>query len=420
MAETIFEQKAAKNDLARRNQLSVAIGKLQRVNEAFKIELVDDIGVRRLSANGDPRLLYDRNGMAVRSFNGPLDVEFREIDLAKIQRQTGIPFLSLEIEDKGLYLFLRNLEQTFGDPLREVEALAVSLYKHTVFITNEMSSRYKGVIAKRIIEFAPAVIGFFVVHAVASKLIARGHPAAAAFLALCQAAGLIFGIDLVLVNLDRMAEAGSHFHQMEELDRDSGDGKVVLSQLSQEHLRLGSAALLDAIADIIAIGVFAVGAFTIRVGPAMVKGLANSASARVRLFIEKNIAVRIETVKGETKIKLPPAKPLELGLARHPNQGKGSAARARSRGTHDRAGWASGEQGPQARRLERRGQEAGGTGQDRATARPGHDRGPTGSRSCSAERTVRCVCRSGGPAECGRHRDPREAEHHECKGWVTD
>lgn len=313
MAETIFEQKAAKNDLARRNQLSVAIGKLQRVNEAFKIELVDDIGVRRLSANGDPRLLYDRNGMAVRSFNGPLDVEFREIDLAKIQRQTGIPFLSLEIEDKGLYLFLRNLEQTFGDPLREVEALAVSLYKHTVFITNEMSSRYKGVIAKRIIEFAPAVIGFFVVHAVASKLIARGHPAAAAFLALCQAAGLIFGIDLVLVNLDRMAEAGSHFHKMEELDRDSGDGKVVLSQLSQEHLRLGSAALLDAIADIIAIGVFAVGAFTIRVGPAMVKGLANSASARVRLFIEKNIAVRIETVKGETKIKLPPAKPLELG-----------------------------------------------------------------------------------------------------------
>jgi hypothetical protein len=53
---------------------------------------------------------------------------------------------------------LRQLEQTVSDPLREFEALGVSLYKHSVFITNEIALRYNGEISKRLIELAPIVM----------------------------------------------------------------------------------------------------------------------------------------------------------------------------------------------------------------------------------------------------------------------
>ncbi len=326
MTEAIFYQRYAQNDLARRNMLAIGIGKLLLRSSDGTTELIDDIGVLRRGASSDHRLLYDRFGAAVLGYMGPLDTEYRSIDMTKVERESSIPRFSIQVQDESLYRFLRSLEQQFADPVHELEALASSLYKHIVFIANEIARRYNGEIRERIIEFAPIVIGFFVAHAVVAHLIRRGHPAAAALMVLLKGAGLLFGIDFVLINMKRLADAGHHFARIEELNR-STEGEPKLTRLSERHLRMGAAALLDAMADFIAMGVLILGSIGVKKGIALLRGIQQAKKARSKLTIEDNRVVEIEPLKAETTIPARIENPLEAeaGLetpARKASRGK--------------------------------------------------------------------------------------------------
>jgi hypothetical protein len=312
MEEAIFYQKKAKNDLAARNLLAIGMGVLLDVSEEDGSRILrPDIGVIRRAVGGEARLLlYDRHGYPVRGLVGYVDSEHRSVNLEKIKRETGIPFLKIEVEDKGLYLFLRSIEQTLGEPTREVEALAVSLYKHAVFITLEVKKRYNGEIGERLIQMAPAVIGFFVAHAFAAWL-AKRHPVGAALMALLKAAGMVLGFDAVFLTSARLTEAGRHFTQMEELHREAGDKEPQLTRLSAEHLRLGTAALIDAMAELVIAGIFLFGPFVaVKAGRTFLKGIRKLRSqARTELTIQNGEATQIKTIKPTKEVEIVGTKP---------------------------------------------------------------------------------------------------------------
>ncbi len=314
MTEAIFYQKAAKNDLARRNMLAIGIGSLLE-RQGDKLQSTSDIGVVHRKTQGTPTLLYDRHGIEIRGGATPLDKEFRAYDMEKIERDTGIPHMSLEVEDEALYLFLRNLEQTFGDSFRDVEALAASLYKHTLLITFEMKRINGGRIARRIIDFAPVVIAFFVAHAIAAQLVKRGHPAAAAFSALIVGAGLILGIDFTLMQMGLVLAAGRHFHRIEELHREAGDTEPKITGLSAKHLRRGSDLLIQAMEEFIALGVIIVGTLGLGIGGrALRRGIERQGEARSKLTIENDQATKIESVAPEKRPKIIEEKAETRGL----------------------------------------------------------------------------------------------------------
>ena len=311
MAETLFHQRQVKNDLARRNMLAIEIGSLLYPKGDGTKGHKTDIGIGRRDAADKPLLLYDRDGNAVRGFGAPLDTEYRTIDLAKLERDTGLPRLGLQVENRAIYSLLRSMERQLGEPLHEVEALAASLYQFSHDIAHEIHQRYNGEIADRLVAMAPVVILFFVLHAVAAHLIATGNPAGPPLMVLLKAAGWIFGIDFALINLKRLAEAGRHFQRMELLHRTAQGEKAKLTKLSERHLTLGARALLDAMADFIAMGVLIGGSYSIsRFGPALAKGvkkaLAAKSEARVKLNLEDGVVTSIEQLPQavETNVKL--------------------------------------------------------------------------------------------------------------------
>ena len=305
MLEAIFFQRQVKNDLALRNLLKISMGQLMVTDASGKISFKADIGVLRVTQQGaNALLLYDRFGAPVRGFAGPMDHEYRSVDLDKIERDISIPHFDLAVSDRGLYLVLRSLEQQLATPVREVEALVASLYKHTIFISNEVHRRYNGQIAERILEFAPFVIGFFVVHAIASRLLASHPVAFLAYMALVKAAGLIFALDFTLVNMARLAEAGAHFNRLEEIHREK-DEDPTLTKLSEHHLAAGSVALIDAMADFIALGVYIAGGVALKTKPgrALKQGLKNAAMAGVELVTDGYRAIEIKLRKPKTTIE---------------------------------------------------------------------------------------------------------------------
>lgn len=310
MEEAIFFQARVKNDLARRNLLRVGIGSVR--DKKGKRE---DIGVVRrpcvsgAACEGAPRwLLYDRHGVAVPVGGGVFrDPEYRSVDLEKLKREAvfpipapsapgilfvrGIPIVEIDVQNRRLYAFLRELEQSLGGPPRELVALAASLFNYGLFIAREMHERNKALmLAGRTIEFAAGVFVFFIIHAMAAALKASRHPGleAAGYLlmAMARAAGAILGVDFALSNIEKLALAGRHFAQMERLHRESAESaegvgnasggssggqggrdpveiprlaEAKLDKLSQGHLKAGSEALLDAMADYFALGVVLVG-----------------------------------------------------------------------------------------------------------------------------------------------------------------
>jgi hypothetical protein len=306
MAEAVFFQRKVNNDLARRNMLMIGMGSLLFTRDDGSKDLRPDIGVLRRTVNGGSRLLlYDRTGNPVRGIiGGFLDTEFRSTDLKKANRDPGIPLLGIEVEDEALYRFLRGLEQELAHPVREIEALAAGYYKYAVFINAEIHRRYGGEIGKRLIACAPVVIGFFVAHAIASRLIIVQPAVGVPFMLLVKGAGMVLGFDAAILDLGLMAEAGRHFAQMEQIGREQGEEKPRLTALSEGHLKAGAAALLDAMADIIALGVLIVGGAAVgKFGPALAQGVKNQAKARLRLTIEKDVATRIEPVKEMAEVK---------------------------------------------------------------------------------------------------------------------
>ncbi|MGC4088517.1 MAG: hypothetical protein QM756_11595 [Polyangiaceae bacterium] len=308
MEEAIFFQRKVKNALALRNMLQIGMGSLLFTTENGDKDLRDDIGVLRRTVNGGSRLLlYDRFGNAVRGIiGGFIDTEFRSTNLEKANRDLGIPLLQIEVSDQGLYLFLRGLEQELGHPVREIEALAASLYKYAVFITIEIHRRYNGEIGKRLIAAAPVVVGFFVAHAFAAYLVRVQPLVGVPFMLLVKGAGMLLGFDALLLDMELLAQAGRHFTQMEQLHREAGDTKPALTKLSEGHLKAGAAALLDAMADFIALGVILAGGFAAaRFGPAMIEGIKNKAKARSKVTIDKDQMVQIDPVDAMKEVKTP-------------------------------------------------------------------------------------------------------------------
>ncbi len=311
MEEAIFFQKKVKNSLALRNMLEIAIGTLIFTTENGDRGFKDDIGVRRRSVTGSDRLLlYDRFGNAVRSIvSGFVDTEFRSTDLEKVNRDLNIPFLDIHVSDRALYLFLRNLEQELGHPVREIEALVASYYKYHLFITAEITRRYNGEIGKRLLAMAPFVVGFFVAHAFVAALLRAQPVAGVALMLLLKGAGAVLGFNQLLLDTSLLAQAGRHFTQMEQLHRESGDKTPQLTKLSEGHLKAGAAALLDAMADFIALGVLVVGSFAAsKFGPALVRGLKNAAAPKSKLTIENDTITKIEPTDPMKDVKTPKVK----------------------------------------------------------------------------------------------------------------
>jgi hypothetical protein len=305
MAEAIFFQRLAKNDLARRNQLAISIGTLIERTDDGKYTSSLDIGVVARTLDQKHLLLYDRDGAEIRFGSRPLDSENRAFDMQKLARDTGIPTFSIEVENQALYQFLRNIEQQLGDPMRDVEALGASLYKHTLLITFEMKRINGKRIAARILDFAPAVIFFFVAHAVLSVLVKRGHPAAVALSALLVGAGHLLGIDFGLMQLGTLAAAGRHFHHMELLHREDGSTRPKITALSATHLTKGADLLIQAMEEFIALGVILIGTLGVgKISKVLADGIARRAQARVKVTVENGTATKIESVKPETQPKI--------------------------------------------------------------------------------------------------------------------
>lgn len=309
MIETIFYQKAAKNDLAARNLLQIAIGGMV-TRESGASSIVQDIGISQRDYAGASMLLYDRFGRALRSAGGGyMDSEYRSVDMAKASRDLGIDGIHITVDNKGLYIFLRALEQQLGEPNREFAVMAVSLFRYWQYIRDFITAEYKAEIRARILEFGAMAVGFFVAHAIALRLLP--HPAAALFLLLLKGAGMMFAVDFTFSNVALLLEAGSHFARLEEnqrLEATTGQKMTELTGLSRFHLLAGSQALLRAMEEIIAMGAVVVGGATIaggvKYGPALVRGLAKT-PARVRLILEEGKAVvaKVEAMMGKTEIE---------------------------------------------------------------------------------------------------------------------
>lgn len=309
MIETIFFQKGAQNDLAVRNVLQIGAGGMV-VRTQGAPSLVQDVGITRRDVTNGGMLLYDRYGRAVRSAGGGyMDTEYRSVDMAKAERDLGIDGIKITIDNAGLYAFLRSIEQQLGEPNREFAVMAVSLFRYWQYIRDFITAEYKAEIRARIIEFSAMAVGFFVAHAIALHLLP--HPAAALFLLLLKGAGMLFAVDFTFTNVALLLEAGSHFARLEEIQRlESASGKKAnqLTGLSRFHLLAGSKALLEAMAEIIAMGAVVTGGATVaagvKYGPALVRGVKNT-PARVRLVLQEGKAVvsHIEAMMGTTKVE---------------------------------------------------------------------------------------------------------------------
>jgi hypothetical protein len=302
MEEAIFYQRKAGNDLALRNQLTIAFGDHFYTNTDGKGAFKRDIGVlRRDSPSGV--LLYDRHGIAVRSLLGYWDSDYSSVSLSRIGRDGSIPLGSKELTEENITV----LFQAIGLPAMEIHALVASLYRHFGFITEEIHGRYGGEIGDRIVQMMPWVVGFFVGHAMAGFLMTTGWGLAPGLLLLgaLRAAGWVVTIDFAFMVGDKATDAGREFVQMERLHRESGDKEPELTELSRSHLEAGARALIDAMADAVSFGVvFAGGKIASKVGPAVKKGLSKPpAEARLKLTVDENDTVtKVEPIKAEEPV----------------------------------------------------------------------------------------------------------------------
>ncbi len=295
MTETIFFQKAARNDLAVRNQLAIAVG-LTLVVDGTDLKSVQDIGIARRNAGNTIHLLYDRNGQPV--LGSHPDVENREVNMA----DERIPSINLEMDDSAIYRILRNIEQDIGDPSRQVLSLAVNLYRHTELITDEMLN--SGVVMtelqKQVIECSRAVLIFFVAHAILVPVLASGHPVGPFLLIALRAAGIIFGVNDVLATLSLVSEAGREFHRVEFLNRTEEGEEKERTELSNAHLRRGAILLVKAIGEFVAGGVVLI-----------VTGGLSNATRRLGKRLREGVKKGEETVRAEITVE--PKKPPKPG-----------------------------------------------------------------------------------------------------------
>lgn len=297
MLETILYQFKRKNPLAVANQLEIGRG----LYWFEKKKLREDFGIRQ---RGQSLLLYNKYGEAVQAFVGYMDLYYRNLDLDKV------PALSIKISDPALADFLKILEQTFAFPTRETYVFLASLGEFYHFIVKEIHRIYGGEIEKRVMAMLPMAIGFFVVHAVIGAMARRGNIYAAALLAIAKAVGWIMNVDMGIATLKKMAEAGRHFAMMETIHRRSPKekGKKKLTRLSKYHLYMGTKAMINGMAEIIAMGVFwAGGKLGQKSAQAFAKRLKLRASrkeARIEIFVENGKITKVRATKGTKTIEV--------------------------------------------------------------------------------------------------------------------
>jgi hypothetical protein len=298
MVETMLYQRKRLNPLATANQLEIAKGLLRL--SGGKLE--EDIGIKR--RGNSVLLLYDKYGTAIPAYIGYMDQYYRNIDLEKV------PSVKVKLGDSAEADFLRVLEQTFAFPCRETYVLLASVGDFYKFIAEEVHRVYGGQIEKRIMQMLPMAIGFFVVHAVLGVMASRGNPYAAGLLVIAKAVGWIMNFDMGIATIKKMNEAGRHFAMVETIHRRSPNekGKIQLTSLSRYHLHLGALALIDAMAEVIAMGVFIAGGKAgqklASATAARIKIAQERSKAKVEIYIENDAITKIRAIKGSKVVEI--------------------------------------------------------------------------------------------------------------------
>ena len=296
MVEALLYQRKRKNVLAEVNQLEIAFGLLRLQNGKF----VNDLGIKM---RGDsPLLLYDKFGCAIQAFIGYMDTYYRNVDLEKV------PMIQIKVGDSGEAQFLRVLEQTFAFPQRETYLFFASMANFYKYIVEEVARLYNGEIQKKFVEMLPMAIGFFVVHAVLGAMAKRGNPYAVALIVIAKAVGWIMDVDMGIATLQKLAVAGRHYGMMEKIHRKSPHekGKEKLTKLSLRHLELGTRSLIDAMAELAAMGLFVVGGKAgEKLGGPVAKYVTKvREKARLEVHIENGKCVKVRAVRGEKIIEI--------------------------------------------------------------------------------------------------------------------
>ncbi|UCF64278.1 MAG: hypothetical protein JSW33_00180 [bacterium] len=315
LVEAILYQRKRKNALATLNQLEIAVGLYRLPNG----QLVNDLGIKRRGESA--LLLYDKFGNAIQAFLGYMDTYYRNVDLDKV------PMIQIKLGDSAEAQFLRVLEQTFAFPNREIYVFCASMGDFYKFIVEEVARLYNGEIQKRFMEMLPVAIGFFVVHAVVGAMAKRGNPYAIALIVVAKAVGWIMDIDMGITTLSKMAEAGRHFAMMEKIHRRSPQekGKEKLTKLSLYHLELGTRSLIDAMAELAAMGIFIAGQ---KLGQKLASPIAKYVTtvrerAKLEIHVENGKCTKVRSVDGKKVIEIE-AHPAESvkGIERTTSTGK--------------------------------------------------------------------------------------------------
>jgi len=306
MMEAMLYQRKRQNPLAMKNQLEIANGLLRQETGVF----IDDFGVKQ---RGQSRiLLYDKLGNAIPSYLGFVDKHYRNIDLDKI------PAVSITVSDPGTAFFLQTMEQVFSFPVRETYVFLAGVSKFYHELAYEIERIYGGEIQEKIMGMLPTAIGFFIVHSVVGAMAKRGNPYAIAIVVMAKAAGWIMNIDMGITIMSKITTAGRHFAMMEYINRRSADEKEKqeLTNLSKFHLEVRTRALIDAIAEIAAMGVFIIAG---KLGEKSMGKIAkhikaSRKDARIEIKIKDGKVSEVRSTKGETNVDIETqSKPGTLG-----------------------------------------------------------------------------------------------------------
>jgi hypothetical protein len=291
MTEAILHQRKCRNLNAINNRLMVANG-LLRLPDGKIID--NDIGLKLRGPSS--LLLYDRWGQGVPAYIGYMDPEYRVLKLSEIGS------INLDLGE-GLDQVAKIFRQAFFLPNAELYYALAGMAEYYRYIVEEICRIYKGEIQKQVIDMLPTAMGFFVAHALLGALARRGNIYAAAVLVAFKAYGWVMNVDMTISHMKKFREAGYHFSKMEEVDSVAPKEKQKkhLTKLSRYHLEAGTAALLEAIAQLAAQGIFCIG---IKAGQKMAGPLAKYIKARrseakVEFHFKDGQLVKVRATRGK-------------------------------------------------------------------------------------------------------------------------
>lgn len=299
MTEAILYQRKRKNQFALANQLEIANGYLRLPDG----RLISQSGIKLRGES--TLLLYDKYGNAISAFIGYMDINYRSVDLEKV------PVIQIKVGESLAAQFLKVLEQTFAYPNREMYIFLADVGDFYKYLPEEILRLYGGEIKKKFMAMLPYALGFFVVMAVimgtAGYMAKKGNPYAMAVIVMAKAMGWIMNVDFALGRIaPQLAIAGRHYGMMEKINRRSPKekGKIVLTKLSLHHLKVGTKALIEAMAEIAVFGIFVAGGKLGEVaGVKMAKYIRKIRSeARIEIHIKNDVVTEVKSIRGQKQI----------------------------------------------------------------------------------------------------------------------